>query len=364
MAVIQSLRFARYFFRRQAAYPIYLIYFVTSKCMGRCAHCFYWPALNREEDPLNLEEVDWIASSLGRLLQVTFTGGEPFLRDDFIPVVKTFYRRNRPVNLALATSGFHPDRVAAGVEEVLRDCPQSQVTVGLPIEGDPELNDRIRGVPGFFERTRKSLSRLKELKKRNPRLTVLVDLTASALNQDHLLKTYNLVRKELQPDVINLILVRGKPRDPESLRLDPAKVETMLRVMEEDIRMGKVKGFRFFGGLLHAKDILLRRMALDIYRDGKHRLPCTAGALAGVIQPEGELLPCELLGESFGNLREHNYDVPALWNSEHGREIRKRIAETQCTCYHQCFLSPSLFFSPRFAPALLREWLRIRTRRV
>ena len=364
MAVISSLRFAPYFLKRQARYPIYLIFFVTSKCMGRCAHCFYWPSLNREENPLRPDEVDRIASSMGRLLQVTFTGGEPFLRDDFSEVVKAFYHRNRPVNLALATSGFHPDRVAAGVEEVLRDCPQSQVTVGLPIEGDPELNDRIRGVPGFFERTRKTLFLLKELKKRYPRLTVLVDLTASALNQDYLLQTYNLVRKELRPDVINLILVRGQPRDPESLQLDPAKVETVLRVMEEDIRLGKVKGFRFFGGLLHAKDILLRRMALDIYRDGEHRLPCTAGALAGVIQPEGELFPCELLKESFGNLRDHGYDVPALWNSERGREIRRRISETRCTCYHQCFLSPSLFFSPRLAPALLREWLRIRTRRV
>lgn len=359
MAVIQSLRFAPYFWRRRVPHPIYLIYFVTSRCMGRCAHCFYWQSLNQEQDPLRLEEVERIAASMGRLLQVTFTGGEPFLRSDFIALVKTFYRYNQPVNLAIATSGFHPRQVEAGVAELLRDCPKSQVTVGVPIEGDQELNDRIRGVPGFYDRTRRTIYRLNELKKRNPRLTVLVDLTASALNQDRLLKTYTMVRKELRPEVINLILVRGRPRDPETLDLDPAKVEPVLKVMEEDIRMGKVKGFRFFGDLLHAKDILLRRTALEIYRDGEHRVSCTAGALAGVIQPEGELFPCELWAESFGNLREHDYQVPALWNSKRGREIRRRIIKTHCTCYHQCFLSPSLFFNLRFAPALLREWWRI-----
>jgi MoaA/NifB/PqqE/SkfB family radical SAM enzyme len=350
----------RYFWTRPALHPIYLIFFVTSKCMGRCAHCFYWEQLNREEKPLSLEEVEMIAASMGRLLQVTFTGGEPFLRPDLPLLVKAFYRHNRPVNLALATSGFHPDQVVAGVSELLRDCPRSQVTVGLPIEGDAALNDRIRGVPGFFERTRASIRRLKDLKQRYPRLTVLVDLTASSLNQDQLLATYNLVRNDIRPDAINLILVRGRPRDPAALELDPAKIEKLLRVMEDDIRLGLVKGFRFFGDLLHAKDILLRRLALDIYRDGHHRLPCTAGQLAGVIQPEGELMPCELLPEPFGNLREHGYDVPALWNSPRGREIRQKIAETKCTCYHQCFLSPSLFFNARQLPALFREWRQIK----
>jgi MoaA/NifB/PqqE/SkfB family radical SAM enzyme len=360
VAVIQSFSFARYFWTRRVRHPIYLIYFVTSKCMGRCAHCFYWEQLNREEKPLSVEEADRVASSMGRLLQVTFTGGEPFLRPDFPLLVKAFYRRNRPVNLAIATSGFHPDQVVAGVSEILRDCPQSQVTVGLPIEGDAELNDRVRGVPGFFERTRASFDRLKNLKQHYPRLTLLVDLTASALNQDQLLTTYNLVRKDFRPDVINLILVRGNPRDPAAREFDPDRIEKVLKVMEEDIRLGLVKGFGFFSDLLHAKDILLRRLALDIYRDGRNRLPCTAGQLAGVIRPEGELLPCELLPESFGNLREHNYNVPALWNSPRGKEIRRKIADTKCTCYHQCFLSPSLFFNPRLLPKLGREWLRIR----
>jgi len=360
MAVIQSLPFIRYYWKRDTLHPIYLIFFVTSKCMGRCTHCFYWEKLNREENPLSVEEADRVAASMGRLLQVTFTGGEPFLRPDFPQLVKAFYRHNRPVNLAIATSGFHPDQVVAGVSEVLRDCPQSQVTVGLPIEGDAELNDRIRGVPGFFERTAATFKRLKELKKRYPRLTLLVDLTASASNQDQLFSTYKMVRTDFRPDVINLILVRGKPREPEALNLDPDRVEKLLQVMEDDIRLGLVKGFGFFNNLLHAKDILLRRLALDIFRDGRHRLPCTAGQLAGVILPEGELMPCELLEESFGNLREHDYNVPALWTSTRGREIRQKIAETKCTCYHQCFLSPSLFFSPRLLPALFREWRRIK----
>ena len=360
MAVIQSLRFAPCFLHRPAHHPIYLIFFVTSKCMGRCAHCFYWSRLNREENPLSLEEVDRIAGSMGRLLQVTFTGGEPFLRPDFPLLVKSFYYYNRPVHLAIATSGFHPDQVVAGVSELLRDCPKSRLTVGLPIEGEAELNDRIRGVPGFFERTRATLQRLKNLKKQNPRLTVLVDLTASALNQDHLLPTYNFVRRDLRPDVINLILVRGQPRDPAAANLDPAKIEKVLKVMEDDIRLGLVKGFQFFGGLLHAKDILVRRLALDIYRDREPLLPCTAGELAGVILPEGELMPCELLPDSFGNLRERGYDVPGLWDSEAGRQIRRQIADTRCACWHQCFLSPSLFFNPRLLPRLFREWLRIR----
>lgn len=340
-------------------HPAYLIFFVTSKCMGRCKHCFYWESINKKESPLTLEEVDKVAASMGRLLQVTFTGGEPFLRDDFAEIVETFYRRNQVYHIAIATSGFDPDRIADGVEKIVSACKGSQVTVGLPIEGPADLNDEIRGGKGSYERTVETLRRLKSLKKKHPQLTSLIDITVSGFNRGHLVETYELVRDELVPDHINAILTRGVPRDEGAKDMDTDEVSRLLTLMEDDIRSGTVPGYSFFGKLFHAKDIILRRMALDIFLHNSYHLPCEAGRVAGVLMPEGDVFACELWEEALGNVREAAYSLPAVWGSDKAKEVRGQILSSKCTCYHQCFLSNTIFWNLKSWPGIVREWARI-----
>jgi len=111
---------------------------------------------------------------------------------------------------------------------------------------------------------------------------------------------------------------------------------------------------------LHAKDLVLRRMALDIYRGGSCPYPCEAGRVAGVLMPEGDVYPCELWADKIGNVRESGYDFPAVWSSERARAARAEIVSTHCSCYHQCFLSNTIFWNPRAWPAMLSEWARMR----
>jgi MoaA/NifB/PqqE/SkfB family radical SAM enzyme len=357
-AAISSLKL---FGTGELSHPAYLIFFVTSRCVGKCRHCFYWESINKEESPLTLDEIEKVASSMGRLLQVTFTGGEPFMREDFPEIVEIFYRKNQVYHLGVATSGYHVDRVEAGVRRILESCGGSNVTVGLPIEGPPELNDEIRGVKGFYERTTETLTRLKAIKRAHPRLTILIDITASAFNRGRLIETYCHVRDELSPDNINLILTRGVPREEGARELDPDEVAKLLSLMEDDIKKGSISGYSFFGKLLHAKDVMLRRMALDIYRNDTYKLPCAAGRIAGVLMPEGEVYPCELWKEPIGNVRESGYDLSAVWTSEPARAARREIIDSKCTCYHQCFLSNTIFFNLGAWPGMIRELMKILT---
>ncbi len=340
-------------------HPAYLIFFVTSRCVGKCRHCFYWERINQPENPLSLEEIEKVAASMGQLLQVTFTGGEPFLREDFPEIVEVFHRKNRVYHLGIATSGFHPERVEAGVRQILERCRGPNLTVGLPIEGPPELNDDIRGVKGFYERTTDALARLTALKARWPRLTILIDITASGFNRGRLMETYVLARDMLGPDHINLILTRGVTREEGAKDLDPAEVAQVLAAMEADARSGRVRGYSFFGKLLHAKDIVLRRMALDIFQNDTYSLPCAAGRIAGVLMPEGDVYPCELWDQSSGNVRDHDYSLPAVWTSEKARQAREQIISSRCVCYHQCFLSNTIFWNLKSWPAMIKEWVKI-----
>jgi len=354
---LAAARGLRFFGSGPLPHPAYLIFFVTSKCVGKCRHCFYWESINQPESPLTLEETDKVAASMGKIWQVTFTGGEPFLRDDIVDLVETFYRRNQVYHLGIATSGWFPERTAAAAERILKNCGRANLTIGLPIEGPPDLNDDIRGVPGFYRRTTETLAALRGL--RSPRLTTLVDITASGFNRGRLMETYTHVRDELKPDAINVILTRGVPREPEAKTLDPAEVEALLGMMADDARAGKVRGYGFLSKLLHAKDLVLRRMALDIYRGGSCPYPCEAGRVAGVLMPEGDVYPCELWADKIGNVREADYNFPAVWNSPAAVKARSEIVSSRCSCYHQCFLSNTIFWNPRAWPGMAREWIKL-----
>lgn len=359
---LDKIRWLRYFLKTPASYPIYLIFFITSRCMGKCRHCFYWQELNKEENPLSVEEIEKTAKSIGRLLQITITGGEPVLREDLAEIIKIFYLYNRPFSIGLASSGFLPERLLRVVEEVLKACPESYLSVSLPVEGPEKLNDHIRGIQGFFKHTRESIFGLKELKKHFPNLTILVDLTVSSFNQDYLVETYLLIRDELGVDLINFLITRGEPKDSKTLDINVDKVKQVLRLMDEDIKRGIIPGYKFNTRLLHAKDQMVRRVALDIYQGKRAPYHCRAGDLTGVIYPEGEVYPCELWKEPIGLLRETNYDLSRLWCSKQAHEIRYQIKSQNCQCYHQCFLSPSLFFDIKnLSKILLRTMSFYRT---
>jgi len=58
--------------------------------------------LNKDEQEA-LEEIEKTASSLNGLVRgVTFTGGEPFLRSDFISIVEAFIEKAKISNLTIA----------------------------------------------------------------------------------------------------------------------------------------------------------------------------------------------------------------------------------------------------------------------
>jgi radical SAM protein with 4Fe4S-binding SPASM domain len=86
---------------------------------------------------------------------------------------------------------------------------------------------------------------------------------------------------------------------------------------------------------------------------------CAAGALGGVIFNDGEVRPCEMLEHSFGNIRDHDYQLPALWNSSEARERRAWIQDTKCMCTQECFLSISLLIQPRHWADIVKERLKL-----
>ncbi len=360
MRIAPYAKQARKFFFRDDDTPVYLIFFVTTICGLKCDHCFYWRNTNIKTNELSLDEIEKITLSMGDFLQLTLTGGDACRRDDLTEIAELFYKNNNVRNITIGTNGLNPDRVMKLITPMVSRCPGSDITVDLSMDGMKDIHDSIRGVEGSFERVNETYRRLRELKKNHSNLNTCIDVTASSKNQNDLVPVYEYIRDELDPDIINVLHIRGEPRNPGAKEVSLEKYEAVNKMLEDDIRKGLVRSYKFLPDVLNVKDILLRRQIIKTVRENRYQMPCTAGALTGVIQTEGDVYPCEMLDTKIGSLRENGYDFAAIWQSKRAREIRRHIVDTKCFCIHQCFLSNNILFNPWMMPRFLWTYLGLK----
>jgi radical SAM protein with 4Fe4S-binding SPASM domain len=228
------------------------------------------------------------------------------------------------------------------------------------MDGLGEDHDRVRNTPDIFSNVEETFHRLQRIKKNHRNLNTCIDITVSALNQEKLIPLYHHIRDDLKPDIINAILIRGNPRNPESKKVDIKYYEELNNMLESDYSSGLIRGYSFFTDLLNVKDFLLRDLIIDIHKQGRYMVPCTAGTLTAVIYPEGEVYPCELLDTPLGSLRDSDYNFRKIWFGTNAQKIRDKIKREKCYCIHQCFLSNNILFNPKMFPGFFSRYFRLK----
>lgn len=356
------IRFSRLFLRQKGVFPVYLLFFVTSRCSCRCKHCFYWKSTNKPYTELTLSEIEKISASMDRLLQVTLTGGDAALREDLADIAHIFSRQNHVSNFSIGTNGSEPAIIRHHLERMLNWLPEtkSNVTIDLSLDGLEADHDVIRDHPGLFNKVERSVQQVKSLQKEYSGFNICIDVTVSALNHHKLRPLYVYIRDTLKPDILNALLIRGNPREEYALNVDVSKYEEMCRWIEDDTKKGAFKGYSFAPNILHVKDILLRKLIIKTATENKYQAPCTAGTLTGVIYPEGDVAHCELTDQRLGSLRDLDYDMKKVWTSPQAEQIRREIKEQKCFCIHQCFLSNNILFNPRFLPSFMKTYIQLK----
>jgi MoaA/NifB/PqqE/SkfB family radical SAM enzyme len=343
--------------------PIQLTFFVTRRCNARCPFCFYLNGADRTaagDGEFSLDEVRETAPSLGRLLWLAFSGGEPYLRKDLAEISRTFYGRNRPAIMLYSTNGLLPERVAETTEEVLRDCRNSTVAVKVSLDGIGAEHDRIRATPGNFEKTLRTYRLLARLIDRHRNFELGINTVLLSGNQDRMDALIEFVRRLPNLRTHSISLVRGDPADPRCKEVDPAKYRQAATRLEEALTARTGAIYRFDGGRLKAaQDMLQRRMIYRTLVEQRRQIPCYAGRLNLVLTEGGEVYACEMLPSSLGHLRDHGYNVRRLLGSARAREVVETIRQGRCHCTHECYFITNILFNPRLYPALAREYLRL-----
>jgi MoaA/NifB/PqqE/SkfB family radical SAM enzyme len=333
---------------------------VTSHCNSTCESCFYWDELNNAGD-LSWDEIVRLSRSTPQITDLWFSGGEPTLRNELAAIIDLFVRNNGVRHINLPTNGLKPQRIYDVAMHCLSANPDLELHINIALDGLQQFHDRMRGVPGNFDRAVQSARLLRKLKPRfGRRLEVHINTVLMRGNLDDVLPLAEWIYTEDLVDGHYFNLIRGDAKDRSLKAISKTDLEGIYpqignlqrRYAERLIRdrnplMRRLKRMAYAGTLAFHHRTQLR----NLDQPAAWPMRCTAGETSAVIDFDGRVRACELR-EPIGGLRDHDMDFKVFWESPGRRQEPERIACDQCWCTHVCFIHDSLRYSWR---ALLWE---------
>jgi MoaA/NifB/PqqE/SkfB family radical SAM enzyme len=303
---------------------------------------------------MKVEEIDYFTKTMKPLHHVNLTGGEPFLRDDLPKIVSLFRMNCKTQSFSIPTNGYDHNRIASITREIFHLSHDINLQINVSIDHLYDRHDKIRNFSGLFNNAILTINALKGLQLKQ--LVVAVSITLTKENKRDIDLIYSFVRDDIRPDKILPVLVRGNAKCSETKDVSLDSYSQFVNLWRNDIVNDVFCGYTqsLFGSLVASRDILVRKSIIDILKGKKINQQCLAGVLGCVMREDGEVFPCELLSESFGNIRSYYYDFKKVWFSSAAQKIRKKIREEHCTCGHECFQGINILFNLKSLPVLFK----------
>jgi len=339
--------------------PTALIFFITNRCNMKCAHCFYHDELNttKASNELKLDEIEKIAASLKKPINLSLTGGEPFIRNDVVDICRVFSEKNGCRNFGLATNGYYIEKTVTACRTILETLPIDTFTVQISLDGMQEVHDEIRVIRHGFDKAVDTIKQLAELSKEYSNFSVRVSITIQNKNIDDVLNMVDYIKAFEVP--VKFALVRGQHFGTYNLPISVANAYDPLESDAPLLDMSRLDGlfaeikkrndesdFKFWTERQQEKI----RISLDMIKNKKSDIPCYAGKVDGVLYSDGEVALCELT-KNVGNIRDFDLNFERVWNSEQANKYRKGI--TKCSCIHGCNLTTGMTFNPKIVHTVL-----------
>lgn len=342
---------------------IHLTFFLTKRCNSKCPFCFYLKSkgdTGTGSPELTFEEIRKISGSLGSLLWLAFSGGEIYLREDLVEISRIFYEKNKPAIMLFPTNGLLPEVIRERTEQILKDCKRSVIAVKLSLDGIGPGHNALRNTPGSFAKTMQTYEMLEDLIDKYPNFELGVNTVFCSANQDEMDRIIDFVKRLKNIKTHTISLVRGNIADGGFKKVDFGKYHHAIERLEDNLKNKASQVYRFRGAKIKAaQDILQRRLIHRTMEERKRLIPCYAGRLNLVLTEGGDVYPCEILTHSFGNIKDHGYDLMKVVRTKRAKEVVASIMNNQCYCTHECYFMTNILFNPGLYPALLKEYVQI-----
>jgi radical SAM protein with 4Fe4S-binding SPASM domain len=294
---------------------------VTYRCNERCVHCY----LDHDDrGEMTTSEIKRVLDQLAQAgtFFLTFSGGEVFMRQDFLELVA--YARRLLFNVKVKTNGVMIRKPQAAE---LRQLGVEQLQISV-YSHRPEIHDAITKLPGSLKRTIEAIRFLKSQGLKVVVANVLMTLNATDQAGVHALARELDVSYTLDPTITPKI-------DGDTSILD-------LRIATSDLN-----------AVLHNQDLVgnVEEYCAPppaVSEDDRDGYSCSAGHTSVYISPYGDVFPCVQFPLPSGNVRRQEFldiwqNSPAL---SEVRSIHARDLPVCSTCNHMatCTRCPGLAY--------------------
>ena len=309
------LRHIASYFGNKLRAPVGVVCELTYVCEANCPHCF---TKIPSPDPNELTTSEWknVMNELHDLsvFAVSFSGGDPLLRNDVEELVR--YVASKGLDVQLVTNGlmFTEDKIdtlaLAGLRSARIDLDAA----------NPKTHDSFRGIEGLHQHVTKMISCLLE-----KNISVEIATTLSGYNIDEIPDTIELAWKlGVRRITLDRLYSVGPKRSEFWLNMEDY-MGLLPRVYETDKKLGNMAiKYPDMPAAYYKKGLGLSAYE-KLKREGKIGA-CQAGVLGCVISPVGNVKPCTTsMGITLGNVRRDSFGD--VWNNSDVFDHLRRLSK-------------------------------------
>lgn len=331
--------FIPFYLRPETSFPPFQAFFeVTYRCNLRCDMCHYLAIIEDTEskkkykNEMSTEEVKKAIASLPRHTLITFTGGEAFMKADFMEILRFATSRHKVHTITNGTMLTEQTVKQLMDMRLKRLWGSGFFYLGVSLEGHEALHDRITTVAGSFRKTTEGLERfMKRRKELNSRFP-LVHLTCviNRANVMDLVPLYDYAN-DLGVDVCNFVLDNpatywhAKDYDQDQhLKVATNPVEEISPVvLREQLAklMSRSRNYRtklrFSPNYITPEEIVRYYSNESSYKDYRCYVPWSKAAVTAY----GDVFSCPHV--RMGSIYEGDGEFP--WYSKKARAFRKSL---------------------------------------
>jgi radical SAM protein with 4Fe4S-binding SPASM domain len=299
-------------FTKQLSAPLRMDLALTFRCQNNCVHCYAGGP--HETDELDTDQWKKVIDHLHRIgvFILTFTGGEPTLREDLQELL--LYAQNKGAVTGLITNGRRlKDK---GYVEQLEKAGLDFVQVTLESH-KPQTHDKMTASKGSWKETVAGIQNVLQTK-----IYVTTNTTLSKYNASEFLQTMDFI-KELGVAAFgcNSLIYSGKATEVSQEFALPFQTlnELLPKIREKANQLGLK--FLWYTPTQYCQ--------FDPIKLGLGVKSCTAANVNMCVGPNGDVYPCQSYFESLGNILRD--DWAKIWNNPLSVKIRNReYVEPKC----------------------------------
>jgi radical SAM protein with 4Fe4S-binding SPASM domain len=299
-------------FTYQYSAPLRMDLALTFKCQNDCVHCYAGgPHETTELNTAQWKEVIDRLSQIGIFI-LTFTGGEPTLREDLAELLQ--YAPNKGMVTGLITNG----RKLKDTEYVktLEKAGLDFVQVTLESH-QPKIHDLMTAAKGSWKETVAGIKNATQ-----SQIYVTTNTTLSKYNAPEFLRTIDYI-KELGVAAFgcNSLIYSGKANAvSQEFALPVEALEELLPKIRDKAQQLNLK-FLWYTPTQYCR--------FDPVQLGLGVKSCTAAMINMCVGPNGDVYPCQSYFESLGNILVDSWEK--IWNHPLAVKIRNReYVEPKC----------------------------------